>query len=62
MNWRNNNSSLEDALKYTCKKNDMEYTPADKAIPVDHIDILDEDTGLIRRFKNNSGIIHEILL
>lgn len=40
----------------------MEYIPADKAIPVDYIDILDEDTGLIRRFNNNSGIIHEILL
>lgn len=62
MKWENNNSFLEDALKYTCEKNDMEYVPADKAVPVDHIDILDEDTGLIRRFKNNSGIIHEISL
>lgn len=53
MKWENNNSSLEDALKYTCEKNDMEYIPADKAVPVDHIDILDEDTGLIRRFKRD---------
>ena len=36
MKWENNNSSLEDALKYTCEKNDMEYIPADKAVPVDH--------------------------
>lgn len=53
MKWENNNSSLEDALKYTCEKNDMEYIPADKAVPVDHTDILDEDTGLIRRFKRD---------
>ena len=60
MKWENNNSSLEDALKYTCEKNDMEYIPADKAVPVDHIDILDEDTGLIRRFKSKKGKIYEV--
>ena len=60
MKWKNNNSSLEDALKYTCEKNDMKYIPADKAVPVDHIDILDEDTGLIRRFKSKKGKIYEV--
>lgn len=62
MKWIPNNRSDEEVFKTVCKKNNLKYIPPDQRITLEYIDIYDEDTGLICRFKNNSGIIHEISL